>query len=49
MPLFGFGNKKEELDIEEFLNSLDNEQIMEEEIDFYVKPISLKSESFPLC
>jgi len=34
--------KKEELDIDDFLNNMDVEDV-EEDIDFYVKPIDLQS------
>jgi SepF-like predicted cell division protein (DUF552 family) len=35
-------NKKEELDIDDFLNNMDVEDEVEE-VDFYVKPINLQS------
>jgi SepF-like predicted cell division protein (DUF552 family) len=39
-----FGAKQEEPDIEEFLNSLDEEEVVEEEdVERYVKPFSLVS------
>ena len=38
--------KKEELDIEEFLNNLDvSEEELYEEADAYVKPIALKADT----
>lgn len=35
-------NKKEEIDIDEFLNNMDVEDVPED-VDFYVKPINLQS------
>ncbi len=35
-------NKKEEIDIDEFLNNMDVDDVPED-VDFYVKPISLQS------
>ena len=35
--------KKEEIDIDDFLNNMDMDAEEEEDIDFYVKPINLQS------
>lgn len=35
--------KKEEIDMDDFLNNMDMDEEEEEDIDFYVKPINLQS------